>query len=299
MYLTIAVLTMNRSRQLKEAIESVIACKLPEETEIVVLDNASTDDTRTVIEELKNKSYVPIEYYYSSVNTGVGGGRAKLFDYAKGKYVYFLDDDAIISPDFKDTFFTESLDYMDNNTNVASMTTQIYDEIFGFSRTDSFSNKILIGGKPVMFNYLGGSHFLRKSCFNSPLYFKIKYGSEEYAPSIIAMDNGYYHVFNKDISIIHKPKRNKWVHGTDEMRGIRIKEVAIVYATKKILYPLVFQPILYLGYKKRSKMYLSMYPGATKDARKMVREIVRENKCKKIHIISVIKMFKIFGMTVF
>ena len=46
-------------------------------------------------------------------------------------------------------------------------------------------------------------------------------------------------------------------------------------------------------------MYLSMYPGATKDARKMVREIVRENKCKKIHIISVIKMFKIFGMTVF
>ena len=299
MYLTIAVLTMNRSRQLKEAIESVIACKLPEETEIVVLDNASTDDTRTVIEELKNKSYVPIEYYYSSVNTGVGGGRAKLFDYANGKYVYFLDDDAIISPECKDTFFIESLDYMDNNTNVASMTTQIYDEIFGFGRTDSFSDKIHIDGKPVMFKYLGGSHFLRKDCFDSPLYFNIKYGSEEYAPSIIAMDKGFYHVFNKDISIIHKPARNKWVDGSSDMRDVQIRYVAIIYATKKVLYPLIFLPILYLGYKKRSKMYLSIYPGAAKDAKKMVKEIVKENKCKKIRIMSVIKMFKTFGMTTF
>lgn len=299
MYLTIAVLTMNRSKQLKEAIESVIACILPKETEIVVLDNASTDDTESVINEITKDSSVPIRYYYSSVNTGVGGGRAKLFDYANGKYVYFLDDDAIISPDCKDEFFTTSIDYMDNNTNVASVTTQIYDELLGYSRTEDFSDKVQIDGKPVMFKYLGGSHFLRKEYFDSPLYFNIKYGSEEYAPSIIAMNKGFYHVFNKDISIIHKPARNKWVDGSSDMRDVQIRYVAIIYATKKLLYPMIFQPILYLGYKKRSKMYLSMYPGATKDARKMVREIIKENKCKKIRVMSVIKMFKTFGMTAF
>ena len=83
------------------------------------------------------------------------------------------------------------------------------------------------------------------------------------------------------------------------MRDVQIRYVAIIYATKKLLYPMIFQPILYLGYKKRSKMYLSMYPGATKDARKMVREIIKENKCKKIRVMSVIKMFKTFGMTAF
>lgn len=299
MKLTIAVLTMNRCNQLKEAIESVLKCKVPAETEIVVLDNASTDDTSSVIDEISMESSVPIRYYYSPVNTGVGGGRAKLFDYADGKYVYFLDDDAIISPDCSEVFFTDSIDFMDKNPNVASLTTQIYDEIFGYSRTDGFSDKIKIDEKPVMFKYLGGSHFLRKESFSSPLYFNIKYGSEEYAPSIKAMDNGLYHVFNKDISIIHKPKRNKWVTGTDEMREIQIREVAIVYATKKLLYPIIFRPIIYMGYKKRSQMYLSMYPGAKKDARKMVKEIVKENKCKTIRIMSVIKMFKTFGMTVF
>jgi hypothetical protein len=152
---------------------------------------------------------------------------------------------------------------------------------------------------PVIVCYLGTSHFLRKESFCSPLYFNIKYGSEEDAPSVKTMDEGFYHVFNKNVSIIHKPIRNKWVDGTKEMREIQIKGVAIIYATKKLLYPIIFRPIIYMGYKKRSQMYLSMYPGAKKDARNMVKEIVKENKCKKIRIMSVIKMFKTFGMTVF
>jgi glycosyltransferase involved in cell wall biosynthesis len=85
MQLTIAILTMNRKNQLKEAIESVFSCTLPEKTEIVVLDNASTDDTESVMNKIAKNSSVPIRYYYSPVNTGVGGGRAKLFDYANAK----------------------------------------------------------------------------------------------------------------------------------------------------------------------------------------------------------------------
>ena len=43
--LTIAVLTMNRCQQLIEALDSCLACRLPESTEFVVLDNGSEDDT--------------------------------------------------------------------------------------------------------------------------------------------------------------------------------------------------------------------------------------------------------------
>ena len=52
--LSVCVITMNRAEQLKEALESCVACKLPEKTEFVVLDNASTDDTELKVEEFKN-----------------------------------------------------------------------------------------------------------------------------------------------------------------------------------------------------------------------------------------------------
>ena len=48
MKLTIAIITMNRAQQLKEAIESCFQSQLPQETEFVIIDNASTDDTQTV-----------------------------------------------------------------------------------------------------------------------------------------------------------------------------------------------------------------------------------------------------------
>lgn len=296
--LSIAVITMNRSDQLVEAISSCLACKLPEKTQFVILDNASTDDTQERLKDLKDKISYEIECFYSEKNLGVGGGRSFVFEKAKGKYVYFLDDDAIIDPKCKDEFFIKSIGYLEKNTLVASLTTEIYDEIFGFNRTADAS-KNTVDGLPKKFAYLGGSHFLRKAYFSIPLYFNIIYGSEEYAPSIKAIDEGYSHVFDKSISIIHKPKVNKWVEGTDGMRNVQIRMAAVPYATKKILYPWIFYPILWLGYRKRCKKYLTEYSGAIKESKEIAKQIIKDNKCKKIRIRTVIKMYREFGLTVF
>lgn len=298
-FLTIAVITMNRQKKLIEALESCISCKLHQSTEFVIFDNASTDDTKNAIEEFSSRHQeYEVRYFYSHENLGVGGGRNKAFEYSRGKYVYFLDDDAIISPENEGSFFVDNIDFLENNTSVASVTTQIYDEIFGYSRTQNVSTKT-IDGMPLMFFYLGGSHFLRKSYFSNPLYFDIKYGSEEYVPSILAFDKGYYNVFNKNVSIIHKPERNKWVEGTDEMRKILVSGAAVTYATKKMLYPKVFMPIVYLGYKVRTKKHLAQYKGAKNEADKMIRKICTSNKIKKIKISTVIKLYNLFGITVF
>lgn len=296
--LTIAVITMNRSEQLVEAINSCLDCKLPEKTQFVILDNASTDDTQEKLSELKKNSPYDLEYFYSDKNLGVGGGRAFVFEKAKGKYVYFLDDDAIIAPECRDSFFVKPIEYLERNENVASLTTEIFDELFGDKRTENVSeNKI--DGQALVFTYCGGSHFLRKSCFSLPLYFNIIYGSEEYAPSIRAIDKGYSHVIDKSIRIVHKPKVNKWVDGTDRMRNIQIRAAAVPYATKKILYPWIFFPILWLGYSKRCKKYLTEYKGAKKEAKEMVKRIRKDNKSNKVRIKTVIKMYKEFGLTVF
>lgn len=298
--LTIAVITMNRSVQLVEALDSCLACTLPEKTEFVILDNASTDDTLQVLAQYKQAHpETVLNYHHSDENLGVGGGRSFVFDRAAGEYVYFLDDDAIIAPECHSTFFADSLAYLDAHPQVASMTTQIRDEILGFERMSFIQQEYRIDEMPLMYFYLGGSHFLRKECFDVPLYFPIQYGSEEYLPSIKAIDKGFFHVYNENLSIIHKPKVNKWVDGTARKRKVLICGAAVVYATKKLLYPAVFHPILWAGYQRRCNMYLKEYPGAKKEADAMVRQIIRENPCKKVRVSTVIRLFQTFGMTVF
>lgn len=296
--LTVAILTMNRSEQLCEAIQSCLDSELPEKTQFVVVDNASTDDTQSVMENMKKDFPYDLVYHREEENRGVGGGRNICFDLADGEYIYFLDDDAVISPESASDFFVKTVEYMDIHPKVASLTTHIHDEILGDSRTNLMSNKEY-EGKKLAFFYLGGSHFLRKSCFSSPLYFNIKYAGEEYAPSIKAIDNGFVHTYDGSVFIIHKPRVNKWLDGTDRMRNIQIRCAAVVYATKKILYPAVFLPVLWAGYTKRCRMYLSEYPGAKKEADAMVREICRANKSKKVRVKTVLNMYKTFGLTVF
>ena len=298
--LTIAVITMNRADQLMEALDSCIQSTIPQNTEFVIIDNASTDNTKEVVNNfiIKNNNIL-VKYRYSPKNLGVGGGRSLAFSLSEGEYVYFLDDDAIIADDCKETFFADTINYLDNNKSVASLTTRIYDEMLVMDRTIEKSGEKKVGGLPIVYKYLGGSHFLRKDYFDEPLYFDLEYGSEEYAPSIKVQDRGFYNVFKNDVYIIHKPKINKWIKGTNADEFVNIRGCAVPYATKKLLYPKIFLPILWIGYNRRCKKYLKVYINAKKKTNLMVKEITKNNKCKKIKIKTVINMFKEFGLTVF
>lgn len=300
MKLSIAVVTMNRDSQLLEALESCVDCNLPTQTEFVILDNASTDNTARTVDEFKSKHpEITVNYHYSDVNLGVGGGRSLAFELAKGEIVYFLDDDAVISDDSKKLFFTKSLDLFYNFPEIASLTTDIYDELLKYNR-ECATTKKKIANLPITFYYLGGSHFLRKEYFDTPLYFNIKYGSEEYAPSIKVQDKGYYNVFDKSLCVVHKPKVNKWVNGTESMKNILINGSANIYATKRILYPSIFRPLLWMGYLLRLFKHLKKYPGAINEASTVAKKLVKENKgIRKIRYSTVIKLYKEFGVSIF
>lgn len=297
--LTIAVITMNRKEQLIEALNSCINSKLPFSTEFIVLDNASTDGTEEAVKKFfcKNNK-VSYKYRQLETNRGVGGGRTIAFEMSNGEFVYFLDDDAIIAKESRNNFFIDTICYLEKNKEVASLTTRIYDEMLMADREVEMSSKTNIGGLPIIFKFLGGSHFLRKAYFSDPLYFDIKYGCEEYAPAIQAQNKGYFHVFDNHIFIIHKPKINKWITGTASMEYVESCGCAVRYATKCMLYPSVFRPVLWAGYKRRCQKYLSQYKGAYKKTNAMAKEIMKNNSCKKIKILTVIKLYKEFGLTV-
>lgn len=297
-FLTIAVITMNRSNQLEEAINSCLSCNIPADTQFVIVNNASTDNTEECVNNLiRNNPKYHFDYFLSPINVGAGGGRNKALELSKGKYVYFLDDDAIIDPKYSKTFFPKCLDIMERNVDIASLSTNIYDTICGNER-----NPKGLFAKDELRDILawrGGSHFLRRSVFMSPLYLNIRYGSEELAPSIKAWDKGYRNVYYDEVRIIHQPRNNKWAKGTNHLIELSKLHTAMHYATYTLLYPKLFYPIIHLVFSARCKKHLSPVSKAKDECEKLVNEIIKTHQIDKISTKTVFLLWRKFKWTAF
>jgi len=298
MKLSICVVTMNRANQLKEALESCLKCKLPKETEFVIVDNASSDDTESVVKNIFENCEYSCYYEKMKENLGCGGGRNYAFLKASGEYIYVLDDDAVICNDNVD-FFNVAIKCFESCQSIVTLTTQIYDNMWGHDRLNP-SKRHMFDNVYKCYMFCGGSHFLRKSFFKQPPYLGNKYGYEELPPSLLVADSGCENVFCSEIKVIHNPLVDKWSRKNEANDGIVINECAVQYAVKKSTYPLILVPILYMAYKARCKKHLKDIPDGAKKAALLVKETCLLNKNqKKIRIKTVIKMFKDFGISIF
>ena len=297
MKLSVAVITWNRSKQLAEALESCFSCKLPQDTEFVIIDNASTDDTEQVVKSLFQNNKYHFFYEKMSENLGVGRGRNYAYLKSHGEYVYFLDDDAYIDKQ-NSSFFLQAIAYLDGNPLIASLTSQIYDLMWKANRVSESGPKFKEGLK-LHFMFCGGSHFLRKSFWaNEEPYFPNKYGYEEIMPSLRVADAGCLNVFATDLLVIHNPQVNKWNFDDEKNAMIVINELVCQKVMKTKLYPRIFSPILTLSYWVRAKKYL------TKGRKKKADELIdlMENQYeygKKIKISTVFRLLWNFGLSIF
>src|SRR3989337_3554689 len=90
------ICTHNRVEYLTKAIQSLVDQNIPKSKyEIIVVDNCSTDSTREVVEKFSSKSN--IRYIYEPT-LGANKARNTGWRNARGKYIAYLDDDAIASP---------------------------------------------------------------------------------------------------------------------------------------------------------------------------------------------------------
>ena len=290
---------MNRAEQLKEALESCLACTLPEQTEFVVIDNASTDHTeKTVHEVLKNCGYT---YYYEKLaeNLGVGGGRNYAFSKANGEYVYMLDDDAVVDESNYERFFTKAVEILDQMPLIATLTTQIYDVVWQKNRALE-SGPVLSEGIYKCIMFCGGSHFLRKSFYKTEPYLPNKYGHEEIPPALRAMNAGMVNACCPELLVIHKPAINKWNYSDEKNHEIIINGIAFPYAIKKMMYPVIARPLLYLANRRRIKLYLSYVNDAEVRVKTAAKRFCDEYPIKeKISIKTLCGMFRDFKLSVF
>ena len=94
--LSVVISTFNRSEMLRAALDSLGRQSLDKNIfEIVVVDDGSTDETRKTVESFTGT--LPLRYFYQN-NAGLASARNHGLFAARGKIVYFLDDDDLTGP---------------------------------------------------------------------------------------------------------------------------------------------------------------------------------------------------------
>lgn len=114
---SVIIPTYNRSRLVKEAVESVLAQTF-EDLEVIVIDDGSTDDTRDVIEVIDDKR---IKYFYKE-NGGVSTARNLGLDKSEGEYICFLDSDDLWPENFVEVMLQKLQDNLDYGAAYCSRT---------------------------------------------------------------------------------------------------------------------------------------------------------------------------------
>ncbi len=92
---SILITTYNSAAHLKACLESVLQQEFPDR-EIIVIDNASSDGTRAVLQEFETRARV----IYNDTNRGFSGGQNQAIMHARGDWMLSLNPDVLLSPGF-------------------------------------------------------------------------------------------------------------------------------------------------------------------------------------------------------
>ncbi|SEH93313.1 glycosyltransferase domain-containing protein [Rhizobium tibeticum] len=124
--LSICIPTYNREAYLRNALEHCETYDFDFSYEIVISDNASTDNTAQVVEEFVAKG-LPIRFHRRAANGGPYKNIASTFRHAVGEYSIYLADDDFLMPDG----VKAAVAYLDANSDVSACHASwyLYDEI--------------------------------------------------------------------------------------------------------------------------------------------------------------------------
>lgn len=137
--ITFIIPTHNRKDYLKEAIESI--CVDNEFSyEIIIINDASTDDTEKYIREIEKK--YPIIYIYNGESRFAHGARKQGVNILDSKYVVFMDDDDYY---IDRSFISEGIRILNDHASVACVIGSTRDYI-----DEKVLDKIDLGGEGVI-----------------------------------------------------------------------------------------------------------------------------------------------------
>jgi glucosyl-dolichyl phosphate glucuronosyltransferase len=96
---TVAVITYNRSRYLRETLAGIVRQAYPADCwELLVIDNNSTDDTPAVVSSFITANPAPRRVV--ELQQGLDHGRNRAIAEAQGDIIVLADDDILVEPDW-------------------------------------------------------------------------------------------------------------------------------------------------------------------------------------------------------
>lgn len=94
--ISVVIPTYNYAKLMQRAIQSV-ATQLDKRTELIIIDDGSTDETKEILEKLPNPQRLNIRCIHQS-NAGPAAARNRGLSMANGEYLLFLDADDKLLP---------------------------------------------------------------------------------------------------------------------------------------------------------------------------------------------------------
>ena len=248
--------------------------------EVIVVNNASTDDYTSVKNFINSTTYLPFKYFDAPENFGVAKGRNYALQKGKAPIIIMLDDDAVMQN--KDCLINLVKEFETNNTEkpkaIVSFKILYYDTLemqkngLPHKRYNEYKDRSFF----ETYYYAGGAHAIKRNVIEKlgeyPADFF--YGMEEYDLAYRILDAGYSIVYSDQVVMLHKesplgrkPKKEKL-----QMMWLNKSKVAWRYLPKKYFYSTAF--MWSLQYLKETGFHL---PGFFSGWRKLF-DIPRNEK---------------------
>ena len=248
--LSFIIITYNRPADMLELAKNISelehATNLLEE--VIIVNNASTEDYSAVINYINSVGHIPFKYFEAPDNLGVAGGRNYALQKSTAPIAIMLDDDAVLQG--KDALIRIVSEFATANTNrpkaIISFKVLYYDtgemqvNALPHKQFEQYRNKSFF----ETYFYAGGAHAVEREVISSLGNYSgdFFYGMEEYDLSYRILDKGYSIVYSDQIVMLHKesplgrkPKKEKL-----QMMWVNKSKVAYRYLPKKYFYSTAF-----------------------------------------------------------
>jgi len=244
--LSFIILSYNRSADLLELLKNIGQLEQAHELlqEIIVVNNASTENYDEIRSFVKDQSSLPYIYFDAPENLGVAKGRNYALDKGIAPIIIMLDDDAVLQNN--DCLINLVKEFEIKNTEkpkaIISFKVLYYDNLqmqenaLPHKNFDKYRDKSFF----ETYYYAGGAHAIKRKVIEELGKYPgdFFYGMEEYDLAYRILDAGYSIVYSDQIVMLHKesplgrkPKKEKL-----QMMWVNKSKVAWRYLPKKYFY---------------------------------------------------------------
>jgi len=279
------IISYNRQEELEETIENVLLYR-NSINKIIIIDNASVDNTKEMLE--KYKQDVLFEIILSDENLGVAGGRNLGIQKSNADILVFLDDDAVFNVK-ENPFEIVRKDFL-NNSKLG---------IIAFKIVNFYSNEIQRHEFPFVDKninanktqkcayYVGAGHAIKKEVFiKCGLYPEdYFYGKEELDLSLRAINKGYELLYEAQIEVLHKQSPKGRMKNDEKWLQVYLNRLVISYKYYPFQYKIVSNFLWFLKIVKITKnitiplLSIKKYLNKKKD---LEQDIIKKQSIKYI-----------------